>query len=512
MKRSFPYWPIIIFLALVKFVLPFILQSPVYELQRDEYLYYQQGLHPDLGYLENPPLLSWLGMISSWLGGSIFWIKFWPSLFGSLTLIVTCLASAELGGKRFAQGIAGLAFITGAFLRVNALFQPNIVDIFFWTLSIYFLVRLINTRSDKYIFLFALSLALGFWSKYSVVFVAGSLVLSILLTHHRWLFTKSKTYLAMLLALLIILPNIWWQYQHRWPLIHHMQELQETQLRFLSPADFIKDQLLMLFPVLFIWIGGLVWLFKNKEWRFLGLAYFLVIISLILGRGKSYYSLGIYPILLAAGGLMWERISASRAWLRSTITVLIILLSMPLIPLLLPVWKPEKLAMFYEKRGIAKTGALKWEDQKDHLLPQDFADMLGWKELSEKSEKFYQSLPASVKTNAIIYCRNYGQAGSLKYFINDPELKEKVISDNGSFLLWISPRLEFKDLIYVGRRMPDRDDEVFQHFKKITIIDSVTNKYSRQYGDKIIFFENIDSAGLRLARDGLNEMKEQFIR
>jgi hypothetical protein len=60
--------------------------------------------------------------------------------------------------------------------------------------------------------------------------------------------------------------------------------------------------------------------------------------------------------------------------------------------------------------------------------------------------------------------------------------------------------------------MPDKDDEVFQHFEKVTIIDSVTNKLSRQYSDKIIFFENIDSAGLRLAQDGLKEMKSKFIR
>ena len=36
--------------------------------------------------------------------------------------------------------------------------------------------------------------------------------------------------------------------------------------------------------------------------------------------------------------------------------------------------------------------------------------------------------------------------------------------------------------------MPEKNDEVFNHFEKITVIDSVTNTLSRQYGDKIIFF------------------------
>jgi hypothetical protein len=60
--------------------------------------------------------------------------------------------------------------------------------------------------------------------------------------------------------------------------------------------------------------------------------------------------------------------------------------------------------------------------------------------------------------------------------------------------------------------MPDKDDEVFQHFEKISVIDSVTNTFSRQYGDKIIYFENIDSTGMKLARQGLKKMKAKFNR
>ena len=36
-------------------------------------------------------------------------------------------------------------------------------------------------------------------------------------------------------------------------------------------------------------------------------------------------------------------------------------------------------------RKLQKLGLLRWEDSKDHLLPQDFADMLGWKKLVFKS-------------------------------------------------------------------------------------------------------------------------------
>ena len=507
-----PNKPVIFLLAVLKFLIPFLFIHPAFELQRDEYLYYQQGQHVDLGYLENPPLLSYLGYISSWFGNNEGWVRFWPAFVGSLTVIVTCLVTARLGGKVFAQFLAGLGVITGAFLRVHILFQPNILDIFLWTCSLYFLVKFIQANNQKDLLWVAISLALGWWSKYSIVFLIAAIFMGVLLTKHRKILLQKNTYMVTGIALLVILPNIWWQYAHKWPLIHHMKELRETQLVYVNPMDFIKDQFLLLFPVLIIWIAGLIWFFRNPTYRIFGWIYISVILLLIFGSGKSYYALGIYPVLLAAGGVVWGKILSTKRWLRYVIVTLIIGLTIPFLPIGLPVMSPEKLATFYKEKRIDKTGLLKWEDQQDHELPMDFADMLGWKEVTEKTEKFFSSLPDSVKLSSGIYCRHYGFGGSLQFYTKDSLFRSKVFSDNGSFLLWIPDDLYFKHLIFLGRRMPDKDDEVFQHFEKITVIDSVTNRLSRQYGDKIIFFENIDAAGLKLARDGLNEMKSEFIR
>ncbi|MBD0331537.1 MAG: glycosyltransferase family 39 protein [Chitinophagaceae bacterium] len=511
MAKGKPYWPLITLLASVKFVLPFLFIAPEFELQRDEFLYYQQGLHLDFGYLENPPLLSYLATISRFLGGTEFSVKFWPALIGAATLIIACLMCAEFEGKRFAQFLTGIGIITGAFLRIHALFQPNILDIFFWSLSVYFLLCYLKTFNQKFLYSFAIALALGFWSKYSIMFLMMALALGILLTSNRRLFLKSSTYKALTVTVILIVPNLWWQYKHNFPLIHHMQELQQTQLQFLNPLDFLKDQLLFLLPVVFIWIAGLIWLFRQKTFRVFAWAYVFVIILLLFGRGKSYYSMGIYPVLIAAGATVWEKIS-TKQWLRYVIVIFILIVTIAFAPLLLPLWQPAKLASFYHRTGVAKTGLLKWEDQRDHLLPQDFADMLGWKELTQKTEAIYDGLPDSVKSNTLIYCRNYGQAGALKFYGKDPRFRAVTISDNGSFLLWIPDKLLFKYLFFIGRRFPEKDDKVFQHFKKVTFIDSVKNVYSRQNGDKIFFFQDIDSAGLQLAQSGVQELKAEFKR
>ncbi len=138
--------------------------------------------------------------------------------------------------------------------------------------------------------------------------------------------------------------------------------------------------------------------------------------------------------------------------------------------------------------------------------------MQGWKELAQKAENYFNSLPDSLRKNTTVYCRSYGQAGALKYYGRNKIFVDKTICDNGTFLLWISDNLDFKHLLFIGRRMPGKDDEVFNHFAKATIIDSVTNSLSRQYEDKIIFFQNADSLASELARKGLNEIKSEFKR
>jgi hypothetical protein len=503
---------LIIFLALIKFILPFLLTNPVWELHRDEYLYYQQGQHAAFGYLENPPLIGVLSYISSLFGGYSFSIKFWPSLFGSLTLIVTATIARELGGKLFAQFIAASGIIFSAYMRIHFLFQPNFLDIFFWTLSAYYLVRYINTQQNKYLYFLSFALALGWWSKYSILFFIAAIVLSLLVTKHRIVFTKKHFWMAILFGFILILPNILWQYFHKFPLIHHMKELQETQLRYINKTDFIKDQVLMLFPLFFVWIGGLIWLLINKNYRIIGYIYFIVIILLMIGSGKSYYSLGAYPMLLAAGGVWVERISIKRIWIRYGTIIIVLLLALPFIPVLLPMQSPKAMAAFNEKYKLEKIGLLKWEDLHNHPLQQDFADMQGWQELTEKAENYFNTLPDSIKQNTTVYCRSYGQAGALKYYGKGIQFKNSVICDNGTFLFWIPHGLDFKNLVFVGRHMPDKDDEVFNHFEKATIIDSVTNPLSRQLGDKIIFFQNADSVAAKLARQGLNEMRSEFER
>ena len=104
---------------------------------------------------------------------------------------------------------------------------------------------------------------------------------ALLLTPQRIIFREKHLYAAAALALLMILPNLLWQWQQDFPVATHMKELASTQLVHVNRADFLIDQLLYFTGALFLIIGSLLALLfypPFRSIRFLFPAFFLVIL------------------------------------------------------------------------------------------------------------------------------------------------------------------------------------------------------------------------------------------
>lgn len=506
---------LIVLLVILKFALPFFLQDPVYQLHRDEYLYLAEAHHMSWGFMEIPPLLSVFAWLSNLLGGSMFWVKIWPALFGALTFLLVAKIIISLGGKTFALILGWLPFILDGYMRLFFLFMPNFLDVFFWTLIAFSVIRYIQTQQNKWLYFFGIAVGLGMMSKYSVAFFAASVVAGILLTRHRKIFTNKHFYFASLIALLIFIPNIIWQYNHRFPVIAHMGELQEEQLKYNSAAGFIKSQFFMNLPCVFTWIAGLLFVSFNsagKPYRLFAWTYLFVIALLILLRGKDYYALGTYPVLFAFGAYHLEKATSIRLrWTRYVMLLFSLGLGSFGMPLTMPLAKPEQLVEYYKKTGMNKTGSFKWEDQQMHPLPQDFADMIGWKEMALKTGAVYNSLPLPEREKTFVYCRGYFSAGALNYYRKEAGLPE-VYSDNASFLFWMPDRYDVRNLILVGHQIPGKDDIVFNQFEKMTIKDSVDMPFFRENGMKIILYENGNDSLNSIIITGVAKLKSRFIR
>lgn len=505
----------LILLAIIKLILPFLLQHSFYQPHRDEFLYLAEGKHLAAGYMEVPPLLSVFAWIVNALGASMFWIKFFPALFGSLSFLLVGQTVLHAGGKRFALLLGFLPFVFDGYLRLFFLFQPNFLEVFFWTAIAYNLFRFIQTKENIHLYLFGICVGLGMLSKYSVAFYTLALVAGLLFTRHRNIFANKHFYFAALIALLILSPNIVWQYSHNFPVITHMNELRETQLQFISPLDFIISQFMMNLPCIFIWLAGLYFItvdWVNRKFAVFAWGWLFVIVLLIVLHGKDYYALGAYPILFAFGSVQLEKTTETRRkWLRIPIIAFPVLLGAFAMPLIMPMAKPDRLASYYTKTGLIKTGSFKWEDLQMHSLPQDFADMIGWREIAEKAANVYKSMPPEQQQKTLVYCRGYFTAGALNYYGKGLGLPE-VHSDNASFLFWMPEKYNINNLLLVAHNIPEKDDAVFQQFEKFSIRDSLVYPLARENGIRIMLYENANKNANKMIEDGIKEMKAKFQR
>jgi hypothetical protein len=479
MKREYVW---IAIFALVKLLIH-LLTGTNYELHRDEYLYIAEGDRLDFGFASTPPLTALIARAARlFFGESALAYRFFPALAGAVTVILVGLLVLEFGGRALAVFTACLAYLVSvSYLRMNSMLMPVPFDTFFWVLSALIAVRMLRRNDPKYWKMLGIVWGLAFLNKYAIVFFIVAFLAGLALTPQRKLLASRYFWSGAAIGFVIALPNLVWQFRHSWPVIHHMAELQRTQLVNVSLGNFLVDQALMNVHALGLWVAGLIVLLffgKERAWRALGLTFVLCVGSLILARGKSYYTLGLYPPLFAAGAAMLDKYLKGRK--KSLIWVLIacMSLSIPIAPYGLPLLKHDAMAD-YCRRALKYSGPspLRWETGQIHELPQDYADMIGWKKLGDLVIGAYESLPQEERKTCAIYAGNYGEAASILYYGRSAGLPEPVCY-NDQFLLWTPDSLKFQTLIHVDFDTGD----VRKYFESVTLVGTVTNRYAREFG------------------------------
>jgi hypothetical protein len=499
-------------LALLKLVLPFLIQNHVYEPHRDEFLYLIEGRHMAWGFMEVPPVLSVFAWLTNLFGGGFFWIKFWPSLLGALTYLLMGRLILGFGGRWFALVLAVLPFMCGAYLRFFFLFQPNSPEVFCWTLMAYGLIRYVQMGTNRGLYIAGIAMGLGMMSKYSAAFYVVGLIGGLLLTNQRRILVNRHFWLAMLVGLAIFLPNLIWQCVHGFPVVFHMNELQKNQLQFVTPKDFLISQLLMNVSCCWVWLAGLYWLIftsAGRPYRFTGWAYIIVIILLLAGHGKDYYALGAYPVLFVFGALSLERWAVGRRHFRRYVMLAVsAFIGYTYVPVAMPFLPPRELAEYYSKKSLVrKSGALRWEDLKDHPLPQDFADMLSWKEMTAKMARAYSTLDSTDKMQTALFCDNYGEAGAVNYYGRDYQLPP-AYSDNASFLYWMPESFySYNNVLLVTDDKQEMQHSFIHEFVSAKVMDSITNPYAREYGTLIILLKGPSDKFRKAFRDKIEKDK-----
>lgn len=489
----------------LKFAIQYTLIGPEYELHRDEFLHLDQADHLAWGYLSVPPVTSVISCIIKMLGNSVFWIKFFPALFGALTIMLVWKTIEELKGNLFAL-LFGTSCITFSVLfRLNTLYQPNSLDVLCWTTFYYIVIKYLNRRQSKWIYLLAVVFALGFLNKYNMVFLLCGIVPAIWLTKERKIFSDRNLYYGAGLSLILILPNLVWQVINHFPVIHHLKELADTQLVHVHRWDFVRTQFLFFPGTFLVILFGLYALLKFgpfARYRLFLWSFLLTMAIFVVLKAKSYYTLGMYPVYFAFGSVYISSLLENRAGriIKPILVAGSVACFIPMYTIAFPHKSPQYIENHPEK--YRQFGMLTWEDGKEHQLPQDFADMLGWKELAHKVDSAYLIMPNPKTT--LILCDNYGQAGAINYY---SKLGIKAVTFNADYINWFDLDTPYNNLIRVRNSWEEEEElkSTSPYFRKSFKAGSITNPYAREYGTAILCF--ID------AHININErIREEIIR
>jgi hypothetical protein len=131
---------------------------------------------------------------------------------------------------------------------------------------------------------------------------------------------------------------------------------------------------------------------------------------------------------------------------------------------------------------------LRWEDGKNHALPQDFSDMIGWKEMAQKSLEAYRLIPSGELSETLVFCDNYGQTGALNYY-NRHKMSE-AFSFNTDYIFWLPHLDKIKNILLVGNKP---HDDVLDLFTDCILVGEVKNEYARENGTGIYLLRGAKS-------------------
>ena len=227
--------------------------------------------------------------------------------------------------------------------------------------------------------------------------------------------------------------------QHHFPFLEVQANIRRAHRDVdLPPLKFLGQEILTMLPLaLPIWLAGLwYYLFseKGKPFRLLGWAWLVTMAVIMTVNPRIYYPWPAFPMLFAAGGVMWEAwLTAPRVqWIKPAWATLMVLGGALLAPFVVPVLPVETYIRYSHALGFQQP---RLETHKLGPLPQLYADQFGWEEMAAAVAKVYNGLPPDVRAKTAIFGQNYGQAGAIDLFGPKYGLP-KAISGHQTYFLW----------------------------------------------------------------------------
>jgi len=438
-----------------------------YGFHQDEMVVLDNANNLAWGFVEYPPLTPFLARIElSLFGLSLVSARTLAALTHSIVFVLTGLMARELGANRRAQIVAAVAAAIAPFaILLGSLIQYVTFDFLWSVLIAYLVIRLLKREDPRWWVAIGIVIGLGMMTKYTMAFFVAGLVGGVLLTDARRNLKSPWLWAGVALSLLIFLPNLIWQIQHNFISLEFLSSIHTRDVEIGRADGYLLEQFLLSSNpfVVPLWIAGLFYYFgdqNGKRYRTVGWMYVVPFLIYLFTQGRSYYQASAYPMLFAAGALVWqgwlERLSRRKAQIAfATTWTLIVMgaivggaLALPIAPINSPLWNVTS-----EVHDI-------------------FTEQIGWHEMVQTVAGVYANLPEADKSHVGILAGENDEAAALNLFGSEYDLPKAI---SGSDTFWLrgygSPPPE--TLIVVGLTR----EHATSLFGQCSVEGTITNPY-----------------------------------
>ena len=383
---AFALWPVLAVVA-VKCALTLSVAGR-YGWHRDELYYAIAGLHLQGGYVEFPPATALLAALARELfGWSLVGLRAFTILASAGTVVVGALVARELGASRRAQTLAAiLVGFSPGMIATNWLFQPVAFDQLMTMIVLWLALRLVLGRGSW--LLLGAVVGIGLETKYTLAVVLVLLIATFLVWRRDVLSTRGFP-LAVVIAAVLLIPNLVWEAGHGWTSVHFFLNPPPSGSDETRP-QFIVNFLLLAAIAIPVAVSGVRLLIRDRGLRPFGWTVVGTVVAYFVLGGKSYYVLPVVLFALAAGALPLDRrLTRRRLWIAGGGFVVLDLLILPILLPVLPLHTAER-------HGVISARG-------------DYQSEIGW-------PAYVREVEQHAGGTEVIVAANYGEAGALRVF------------------------------------------------------------------------------------------------
>ncbi len=437
-----------------------------YGIFRDELYYIACGKHLDWGYVDHPPLVALIAWAARHVAGDS-WIVL--RIVSALALTGTVLLVGDtartMGGGRWAGLMAQLlAAVAPIYLSLFSIYSMNAFDVLIWAGLARIASAALAGGSPRLWVAFGALAGIGLENKVDVVMLGAGLGLGIVISRRFDILRERWIWIGGAVAALLFAPHILWQVAHGWPTREFVANAQRHKITVLGPVGFVARQFQMGGPVGFTFaLAGMGWLLfarAARPFRALGWAALVVLVLFAASVSKAYYFAPGLTLLFPAAGVALEAWTAGRFRRPARAVALIAAASILIVaPVIKPLLSEDRFVRYAAALGVAPGSD---ENHRLGRLPQFFADMHGWEEMTRSVATVYAELAPDERAKACIYGQNYGEAGAIDYF--GPALGlPRAMSGHNSYWLWGPGSCTGAVVLIIGG---DRADHI-RNFKSV---------------------------------------------